>query len=243
MKISWCGTMSKEDMRSIITVATINNQTIKPFEIVITEGGNISQGRNNYLVKAKGDYIASFDGGCIYDKDYSEKMVKRLEETKADIVFGIVKPVSQQNRIQRYCVSRMPDYDNFTEEDWNNFIPSNRQVIFKREIIAKLGLLPEELWRSDDTYWYQKAKKLGLKFAYCKDAVVYWEMKKSLKSYLKSVYNDTKCDYQFGIKPFGASKRKKTKKSLYVLFVMGLALIFKISGKLSRMFHFKRIIQ
>jgi len=228
--------------RSIPTVASINNQTIKPFEVIITEGGNISQGRNNYLVKAKGDYIASFDGGCVYEKDYSERMIKRLEETKADIVFAVVKPVSKQNRIQRYCVSRMPDYDNFTEEDWNNFIPSNRQVMFKREVIAKLGLLPEELWRSDDTYWYQKAKKLGLKFAHC-DAVVKWEMKTTLVSYLKSVYNDTKCDYQFGIKPFGASKRKKTKKNLYVLFVMCLALIFKILGKLSGMFHFKRIIK
>jgi len=156
-----------------------------------------------------------------------------MEEENADIVFGIVKPMIPKNKIQEFCVSRLADYNNFTKEDWDNFIPSNRQVIFKRDIINKLGLLPEQLWRSDDTYWFQKAKEEGLKFAYCPGAVVYWEMKSSLKSYLKSVYNDTKCDRQFGIKPFGASKRKKRDTSFSGLVFFFLAGVTKVMGIIS----------
>jgi len=47
MKISWCATISKKDKRNIEpTINSIKNQSIKYDEIIITEGGNISQGRN-----------------------------------------------------------------------------------------------------------------------------------------------------------------------------------------------------
>lgn len=229
MKISWCATMSEKDKRNIQpTIDSIKDQSVGYDELLITEGGNISQGRNEYLKKAKGDILATFDGGCIYKKDYLKKMLKVMEETQADIVFGIVKPMKPKNKIQEFCISRLADYENFTEEDWKNFIPSNRQVIIKRDIINKLGLLPEQLWRSDDTYWFQKAKEEGLKFAYSPESVVYWEMKSSLKSYLKSVYNDTKCDRQYGIKPFGSSKRKKRDTSFSGLVFFFLAGVTKV---------------
>jgi len=242
-KISWCATTSENDVDKLDdTINSIYNQPIKPYEIIITDGGNISEGRNKYLKKVDGDIIATFDGGCIYKKDYLQKLIAKMNNEKADIVFGMVKTYEPKNKIQKFCISRMPDYDKFIKEDWDNFIPSNRQVIFKKDVIEKLGLLPEELWRSDDTYWFQKAKKLGLKFSYSKDAIVYWEMKVSLKSYLKAVYNDTKCDYQFGIKPFGASKRRKQNKDMFYYFVFFLAGISKVSGIIAGKINHKKTI-
>ena len=244
MKISWCATSSKEDKKGLEkTIDSIKRQSVKPYEIIVTYGGNISQGRNKYLKKAKGDVLASFDGGCIYEKDWIKKMLAVMKKENADIVIGAVKPMPPKNKIQQFCISRMPDYSSFKREDWERFIPSNRQVIFKREIIKKLGLLPEELWRSDDTYWFQKAKKIGLKFAYCPNAIVYWEMKTRLKSYLKTVYNDTKCDFQFGIPSTGASKRVKQKLSLYKLMIMFLAAFAKISGIIVGKLKFKKKIK
>jgi len=243
MKVSWCATSSREDKRKLeSTINSIKSQSVKPFQIIVTYGGNISQGRNKYLKKAKGEVLATFDGGCIYEKEWTKKMLAVMKKKHAEIIIGTVKPMPPKNRIQRFCISRMPDYRNFTEKDWEKFIPSNRQVIIKREIIKKLGLLPEELWRSDDTYWFQKAKKLGLKFAYCPDAVVYWEMKTSLRSYLKTVYNDTKCDYQFGIPSYGASKRAKQPLSVYNMLVIVLAGFYKIAGIIAGKLSFKRKI-
>jgi glycosyltransferase involved in cell wall biosynthesis len=242
--ISWCATSSKEDKEGLKkTIDSIKSQTIKPYEIIVTYGGNISQGRNDYLKKAKGKYLATFDGGCIYPKDWSEKLISKMIEDKSDISVGIVKPLTSKNKIQRFCGSRMPDYENFSEEDWTEFIPSNRQVIFKKDIIKKLGLLPEKLWRSDDTYWFQKARKIGLKFSYCSEATVYWEMKTSLRSYLKTVYNDTKCDFQFGIPSYGAPKRNKSKVGIYNSVVAILAGFVKIGGIISGKLHSKNKIK
>jgi len=243
-RTSWCATISKKDINKLDdTINSIKNQSIKQYERIITNGGNISEGSNKYLKKVKGDIVATFDGGCIYERDYLKRLIKTMEKENADIVFGRVKEYIPKNKIQKFCIGRMPDYDNFTKEDWDNFIPSNRQVIFKKDIIEKLGLLPEELWRSDDTYWFQKAKKIGLKFSYCEDALVYWEMKTNLKSYLKSIYNDTKCDRQFGIKPFGASKRKHQDKDMSYYFIFFLAGIFKVSGIIAGKLNHKKTIE
>lgn len=223
VKISWCGTV-KNKRKLKKTLESIRKQTIKPYEIIITTKGNIAQGRNEYLIKAKGDIIASFDSGCIYEKDYTEKMLRALKGN--DIVMGIVKPMKPQNLIQEFCILRLPQYERFTKKDWNKFIPSNRQVMFKWKIIDMLGLLPRDLYRSDDTYWFMKARKKGLKFGYC-NAVVYWEMKKTLWSYLKTIYQDTKCDYDYRIKRYKIRERISTKIYPYGIMVCILALIFK----------------
>ena len=169
-------------------------------------------------------------------------MLSTLQKQKADIVIGVVKPMPPKNKIQKFCISRMPDYPNFSKENWEKFIPSNRQVIFRKSIIKRLGLLPKELWRSDDTYWFQKAKKIGLKFAYCPQAKVAWEMKTTLKSYLKTIYNDTKCDHQFGIPPFGAAKRKKQQRGFIDFGIILLATIAKVVGIISGKLNFKKKI-
>ena len=232
-RISWCATMSEEDKneRNALTLLSIERQNLKPFEIITTEGGNIAQGRNKYLQKVKGDYIASFDGGCFYPNDYAEKMVDKLNEEDADIVIAPVRPLAK-TLIQSFCATRMPQYDLFTLKDWENFIPSNRQVIFKRSVIGKLGLLPSGLWRSDDTYWYRLAREKGLKFAYCEDTCVYWETKTTIKGYLRTVYHDTMSDYKNGVKPFQAPKKISVWLFPLGVWICFLAMIMKWTARL-----------
>jgi glycosyltransferase involved in cell wall biosynthesis len=230
MKVSWCATCSKDDLDKLNdTLRSISSQTVPPHEIIVSTVGNIAQGRNEYLQKATGDYIATFDGGCVYDERWTEIMLNKLIETDSDIVIGEVLPMEPVNKIQEFCSLRVPNYKEFAEHDWDNYIPSNRQVIFKKDIIDKIGLVPEKLWRADDTYWFQKARNEGLKFTHC-DAVVYWETKKSLKSYLWTVYNDNKADAQFNIKPF-SSPKKRIQLTPYGIVVSVLALNVKMLGK------------
>ena len=211
----------------------IASQSIKPYEIIVTTKGNIAEGRNEYLRKAQGDYIACFDMGCYYPPNYSEMMIKKLEDENADIVIGVVRPKKPSCMIQEFCALRLPQYDRFTKADWDNFIPSNRQVIFKRDIIKRLGLIPTKFYRSDDTYWFRKAKEIGLKFAYCQDAVVYWEGKRSLYSYLKTVYNDNKCDKKFKIKGFQAAHKISPLIFPYGFVVSIIAGIAKIIARIT----------
>jgi glycosyltransferase involved in cell wall biosynthesis len=196
MRISFCGTIKKSENVDK-TLISIRNQSVKVNEIIITKIGNISQGRNEYLKQATGDIIFTFDSGCIYEKDYVKKMLEGFEKD-TDIVMGIVLPQKPKNLIQEFCATRMPQYFRFTEEDWNKFIPSNRQVAFKRQVINKLGLLPIWLDRADDTYWFSLARKRGLKFNHTQ-ALCYWETKKTLKEYLRTIYLDDKSNKEWGI--------------------------------------------
>jgi len=226
--ISVCGTSkNKKEMQS--TVNSIKKQTMLPDEIIITKGKNISKGRNSYLLKARGDVIMSIDSDCQYEPEYISKMIKCLK--KNDIVMSKVIAQPPKKLIQLFCSMRMPQYQYFTEKNWSQFLPSNRQVMFKRSVIKKLGLLPEYLYRSDDTYWFGLARKKGLKFTHC-DAIVYWKTKKSLKAYLKTVYQDNRCNKKFKIKGFQAPQKMSPMIFPYGLFVSALAMITKFWAKL-----------
>ena len=229
MIISFCGTIKKgEDISE--TLLSIKNQSVKVDEIIITNKGNIAIGRNDYLNKAKGDIIFTFDSGCIYEKDYVRKMLKAFKKD-TEVVMGIVLPMKPKNLIQEFCVTRMPKYYLFSEEDWNKFLPSNRQVALRIQAIKKLGLLPEELSRADDTYWFNLARIKKMKFAHC-DAIVYWETKSSLKDYLKTVYYDNKVNKKFKIKSFQAPCKTNPLVFPYGTIVSFLAMIIKLWSKI-----------
>lgn len=230
MNISFCGTIKKgEDIRE--TLSAIKNQSVQPTEIIVTDKGNIAQGRNSYLKKAKGDIIFTFDAGCIYERDYIKKMLEKFKDKSVDIVSGIVLPKNPKSLIQEFCATRLPQYFRFTEDNWSNFLPSNRQVAFRRRIIKKLGLLPEYLSRGDDTYWFRLAKQQGLKFAHC-NAIVFWEMKTTMMDYLKTVYYDSKINRKYGIKSYTAPKKINPIVFPYGTLVSALAMGTKLWSRI-----------
>jgi hypothetical protein len=144
-----------------------------------------------------------------------------------DIVMGIVLPQKPESLIQEFCSLRLPQYFRFTEQNWQDFIPSNRQCAFRKSVIKKLGLVPEYLSRGDDTYWYALAREKKLKFKHC-EAKVYWEMKKSLGSYLRTLYQDNLIDERYNLKPAVAPQKITPLIFPYGLFVSFLAMITKL---------------
>lgn len=232
MKIIFCGTAREgEDISE--TINSIKNQSIKPDKIIITRGGNIARGRNNYLAKVWEYYVFeddrivfTFDSGCVYEKDYIKKMLKCFDDIDTDIAMGIVLPQNPKSLIQEFCALRLPQYFRFTKKDWDNFIPSNRQAAFRARVIPWLGFIPEKLSRADDTYWYGKARENKLKFNYC-SAVCYWEMKKSLGAYLKTLWDDVSVNTQYNIPDYQSPKKITPAIFIYGVWVSMLAMITK----------------
>ena len=229
MRIAFCGTI-KDDENILLTIDSINHQSVKVDEIITTTEGNIAIGRNSYLKKVKADIIFTYDSGCIYEKDYVKKMLAAFDKD-TDIVMGIVFPQTPESLIQEFCSLRIPQYFRFTEQDWDAFIPSNRQVAFRKSVILQLGLLPEYLSRGDDTYWYALTREKKLKFKHC-EAKVYWEMKKSLGSYLRTLYQDNLIDKKYNLTPAVAPQKITPLIFPYGLFVSFLAMITKLWTKL-----------
>jgi len=108
-------------------------------------------------------------------------------------------PTEPKNDFERIVASKFPNYEKFRGRDWDRYFPSIRQIAYRVSSWKKLGDFPEDIDRADDTVMDIRAVKAGLKYAFAKDAKVYWSARDNLKSYLKLAYKDSISDGQKGI--------------------------------------------
>jgi glycosyltransferase involved in cell wall biosynthesis len=242
-KISFACTTLNEEKSIKRFLDSISNQSVKPNEIIIVDGGskdntiqiveeykkkskipikifivpgaNIARGRNEYVKRAKGDILFSGDLETRFEKDWIKKMLKGFDKG-ADIVIGTYVAEKPQSILEKVIASRFPNFSKFSENDWNKFLPSNRQIAVKLISWEKLGDFPEWIHRADDTLMHMKAKKEGFKYYFAKDAKVYWRARDNLKQYLKLAYQDSVSDGFSGI----ALKRKVYFIELFVVFLL-----------------------
>ncbi|MBI4097671.1 MAG: glycosyltransferase [Candidatus Levybacteria bacterium] len=150
----------------------ISNKKIK----IIQKKGNRSQGRNTAIKNSSGDIIICTDAGCIPDKDWIKNITKEFEDKEIDVVAGFYKP--KTNGIFEKCLSTytcvMPD-----KIDPDNFLPSSRSIGFKKSVWDSVKY-PEWLDTCEDLYFSRELKRRGFKFAFAKNAIVYWRQKKNL---------------------------------------------------------------
>jgi len=82
----------------------------------------------------------------------------------------------------------------------SNFLPSARSMAFRKSVWEKIGGFSEDLERAgEDTLFNYQAEKKGIKFYFAKNAVVDWEVPRSLPGALKKFYYYAKGDAQTGI--------------------------------------------
>jgi len=194
-------------------------------KILIKNGATIAQGRNRGIKEAKGEIIAMTDAGCEVHPDWFEKITAPFEKKDVDIIAGFYRMTGDS--IFQQCLAC---YLGVLPErlDSKNFMPSFRSVALKKEIWEKVGGFNEKLDRcGEDTLFNYQAKQLGAKFLTVKEALVDWEMPKTLKEGIKKFYFYAKGDGQIGIW-WDKNKKLKTHNIklliIYVRYLFGLAL-------------------
>lgn len=224
-KISFACTIFNEERTIGKFIQSILDQSVTPDEIIVVDGGsrdnsikivkeyqkiskipiklfvspgNIAVGRNKYVQEAKYDLLFTGDSGTRFEKDWIKKLLAGFEKG-ADIVIGTYLPEKPENLIEKIVASRFPDFSKFSQKDWENFLPSNRQIAYRVSSWKKLGNFPEWMDRADDTLMHMNAKKMRLKYYFAKEAKVYWHARANLKSYLKLAYLDSVSDGISGI--------------------------------------------
>ncbi len=243
MKISMISTVKNEEKNINKFILSIINQTRKPEELIIVDGGskdktceilkeyskkyswikvyqligaNIAKGRNFAIEKSKGDIIFTSDCSTIFEKNWVKKISNAFNEN-VDIAFGkyFVKP---KNLIEKFLISRLPNWDKINP---NLFLPSNRHTAFRKNVWKKVGGFPEHIKRADDNWFHEKAHKSNFKYKFIKNARVEWLLDRTLKTTLKLAFLDSKTE---GF-TFMFTKRKVYWAELFLLAI-GLALIF-----------------
>jgi len=255
IKVSLITTILNEESTIEEFLKSIINQTKKPDEFIIVDGGSsdrtyeilkkyakkykwikiyqvkgasIGKGRNYAIEKTKNEIIACTDAGCILDKNWLREITKPFKDKNVDVVVGVYKPhyTNGFEYFQGLVVITKPE-----KIFLNPSRMSSRSIAFKKSVWKKVKGYPT-LSTGEDTEFNIKLIENDCKFAFAKKAIVYWRMRKSLRDFAKQFY-------KYGVGDRKSGNIWKMKKILMLVFGFW---IYVVSLIFSTFMSFKLLI-
>lgn len=181
------------------------NQTLKPAEIVITDGGSTDstreiigefiaagapvklirvtksmpgRARNLAATEARCAWIAFTDGGITLTQGWLEALTTRAGETSADVVYGTYAPVIDSFFTECAAIAYVPAP---FESDGGLVRPrSIVSALMRRSVWETVGGFPEELRSAEDLLFMNQVEKSGFKIARTSRAKAYWHIQPNL---------------------------------------------------------------
>jgi glycosyltransferase involved in cell wall biosynthesis len=167
MQFTLVSTIFNEASRLEKTINDLEQQTLQPSEIIITDAGsidgtyekllewkaaspipitiikkpkcNVAEGRNLAIQAAKSPIIASTDFGCRFHPGWLESLVTPFIDEKVDVVSGAytVREEDQVSLAQKAAYILSFGYTPNVREA--SFIPSSRSIAYKKEVFDNVG--------------------------------------------------------------------------------------------------------
>ena len=154
-------------------------------------GANISQGRNNAIKNTSGRIICVGDAGCILDRNWLKEITAFYDNSTCNVVGGLNLPLCR-NFIQKcLAVCIMPAEK---EIRIRSYMPSSRNISFKREVWTTAGGYPEDMEYGEDMKFNFNIKAAGHKIWFNPKAVVYWRMRENPVQIFKQFFRYAKGD-------------------------------------------------
>jgi len=159
--------------------------------LIKKEGAGISLGRNTAIMEASGRFISVSDAGCILDPGWLEEINSGRDKKPCHITGGINYAIAGSflQRMLAACI--MPGIDELKEDV---FMPSSRNVCFRKTDWEKVGGYPEDLDFGEDMKFNFNLKAKGYKLKMNSRAVVYWKMREDLCGIFRQFFRYAKGD-------------------------------------------------
>lgn len=251
MKVSVCITVLNEETSIKSLLDSLFSQSFKPSEIVIVDGGSndktikiiktypkikllikknlsIAKGRNLAIKNASNKIIAMTDAGCICDKNWLKYLTGPFKNKNTQVVAGFYTMTgssSFQKAIKPFLGIMPQEFNEY------NFLPSTRSVAFTRALWKKVGGFCENFDRAgEDTDFNQKLIFKNIHIVSVKNAIVKWEIPKSIWGSFKKFFYYSRGDAQSG--KLTTSHNIHTLKIFARYFVFLLLLLFSFVSPL-----------
>lgn len=157
---------------------------------------NRSVARNFAVSKAKGDYLAFTDAGCLLNKFWLEELLRELIESQKQVVGGFFQGIAKNNLEEAIVPYFLQLNKNVNEK---NFTPTTRSLLIEKKLWQKLGGLNENLKLSEDYQLMLRIKQAKISMAFAKKAIVRWYPPTSFLAFLKKIAGFAESDVEAGI--------------------------------------------
>ena len=183
-------------------------------QLVVSEGANISSGRNQAIALASNPIIAVSDAGATLDTRWLESLVRPFS-TEADVASGFF--VSSGATFWERAIGAVIT-PALSEIDGETFLPSSRSVAFRKKAWSAAGGYPEWLDYCEDLLFDLQLKEDGAVFVFVPDAIASWNARPSLKAFAKQYYRYARGDGKSGL-------WRRRHLARYSAYALGLVLL------------------
>jgi glycosyltransferase involved in cell wall biosynthesis len=210
-------------------VGALADQTQKPTEIIIVDGGstdgtwellqqyqkqklpfalkiaqkkgNRSIGRNEAIKMATEEMIAITDAGCEPEKQWLEELEKANGGDTNVVVAGAAKAAPHLTSLQSAMVPYVLVMPNKVNP--NTFLPATRSMMMSKSLWQELGGFDETLSDNEDYAFAKKLETLRdkkiISIVYATHAMVKWQPRKNLQEFATMIYRFARGDAYAGI--------------------------------------------
>jgi len=180
-------------------------QTLKPAEIVITDGGSTDhtreiieefitagapvrlirttksmpgRARNLAVAASRGNWIAFTDAGITLMPDWLEALTTTAHQSSADVVYGTYEPIINSFFTECSAIAYVPPP---FHSDGGPVRPrSIVSALMQRRAWETVGGFPEDLRSAEDLLFMNRVEKAGFTIARTSQAKVYWQIQSNL---------------------------------------------------------------
>lgn len=222
MKVSVVVTVLNEEATVAALLESLLNQTKKPDEIIIVDGGssdktidiikryqkienNIhlfqfkttrAEARNIGIKSSRNLIIATTDAGCIAERHWLKRLTDPFNDKKVDMVAGFYEMIGDTHFRRALSIFLGVTPGKFDD----HFLASARSLAFRKILWEKVGGFPEDLKdTAEDTLFNLKIINTGANIVRVKNAIVYWKLPSTYIEAIKKMYLYAKGDAKSGI--------------------------------------------